>query len=255
MLDLVYRRRVCWSRDVPVRQRQLGVVDPYLHQTAAVEVLHDVCRILAGQGVVHYVCDGTLLGIIRNSGFIPNDNDLDLRVARNALTEGLIATFAKAGYVAFKRCHSEGWLASVGLFRDGIAVDLYGADIQGASERFDIVRMHGYLSYHLPYCGVQRFEFRGCAISVPKNVQAHLKACYGPHWQIPVTQWDHLHSHQALFCATGGLKFLSASARRYLAAQKYVFPERDGGRGAAQSSQLYRMYGRALRMHRDAARG
>lgn len=255
MLDLSYQPQARGQQIVSVPVDALGADDPFLSQTAAMRALHDVTQILAGQGVVHYVCDGSLLGMIRDGGFIPNDNDIDFRVAQSGLTGPLLEALVDAGFFEFKRNYLAGRLISVGLFRDGITVDLYGADFRGDTERFDIVRKRGFLSYRLPFCGVEQIEFRGCGVFVPKNVRAHLHACYGPHWQAPVSDWDHLHSHQALYCATGGLGFLSASARRYVAAQTHVFPERSSVHGLARGTQLFRMYRRAIRMHRQAVHG
>ncbi|MBR9844306.1 MAG: hypothetical protein GYB25_14180 [Rhodobacteraceae bacterium] len=238
-LDLVYRPGTRCYREFYHSEAELALIDPYQNEPAALDVLRDVSQLLSARAILHHVCDGTLLGIVRQDGFIEGDNDIDFRIAREALTPDLEQAFENAGFILFKRSYIENSLASIGVVRDGIAVDLYGTDFTATSETFQCIFKHAYLSYHLPFHGVEQMEFRGMNIWVPKNAVQELVACYGPDWQQPETSWDGLFDHQALVRCTGGVRNLFTAALRFQNAPAHA--RHREGRGSSLRGMLRAM--------------
>lgn len=196
-------------------ETELGLVTPSRNEAAALDALHDITSVLTAHHALHHVCDGTLLGIVREGGFIADDNDIDFRVDRSALTDDLVLALQTAGFTLFKRSSVKGHLASIGLARDGIAVDLYGTDFSAGAAVFHIIYKDGYLTYCVPFHGVEERVFRNLSLSVPKRAEADLIACYGATWQTPISAWDGVFDHRALLCCTGGLKTLFSAAYKF----------------------------------------
>ncbi|WP_299356770.1 LicD family protein [uncultured Shimia sp.] len=220
MIELVYKPRARSLRHYVVSEESLGALDPAQIPETALNVLADVAEILNDFKVLHYVCDGTLLGIVRDDGFIPGDGDIDFRVDRSALTNELIDAFKAEGFFAYKQSVIEGRLTNVGLFRDGLLVDLYVAVFANHSVMFELIFRKNHLSYQQAFDGVEPMQFHGVDVNVPRHASEHLRACFGPDWQQPTKTWDSFFSHKALCRCTGGAKGLLAAGMRFQTARR-----------------------------------
>ena len=210
--------RVC-RRDWLLTDADLGLIFPEQDMARGLAVLRDLSRLLTERGILHHVCDGTLLGIVREDGFVPGDNDIDFRVDRKALTADLEIALEAQGFTIFKRSYVEGRTANIGIARDGIAVDFYGAQFAQGTTRFDLVFKRAFLSYREPFDGVKMLRFHGVPLSVPKEPEAHLRFVYGKEWRQVPENWDDLFSHGALFRCSGGYRYLRTAFMRFEAAR------------------------------------
>ncbi|MCW8843314.1 MAG: hypothetical protein OQK00_07865, partial [Rhodobacteraceae bacterium] len=181
----------------------------------ALGVLRDITALLDARDVTHHVCDGTLLGIVRENGFIAGDGDIDFRVDRNALIPELENVLEEGGFTIFKRSYTEGRVANIGLARGGILVDFYGTEFARGQSTYELIFKHAYLSYRVPFDGRERVDFRGVQLWLPKRAGAELRFCYGPDWHKPAQGWDDLFSHGGVFRCVGKLRYLYAAALRF----------------------------------------
>lgn len=64
----------------------------------AEETLKEACLLLESIDINYFLCDGTILGIVRDNKLIPHDNDIDVAVVGEIELETLKATFLAQGY-------------------------------------------------------------------------------------------------------------------------------------------------------------
>lgn len=225
-LQLVIKHRV------GVRMERLGADErPRFrvlsdHWEAALATLGDLSRTLDKAGVAHFVSDGTLLGLIRDAGFIPGDNDIDVKLPLEALTPDLVATLAGAGFVPFRQIFVQNRLVNVGVSRDSFHIDIAGLYCEDGTAFYDQPMLHstgcfrnGFLTYGFPHTGRERFAMAGVRLWRPSAPERMLGAFYGPGWRVPVTHWDHFFSPPGLVRATGAPEFLRRVAGRWTEAQ------------------------------------
>lgn len=64
----------------------------------AEKTLEEACSLLESLGVNYYLCDGTILGIVRDDRLIPHDNDIDVSVVGDVDVGNLKKAFISKGY-------------------------------------------------------------------------------------------------------------------------------------------------------------
>ena len=83
--QMIYR-----SIAIPIKQRRL--------QKYGIEVLQDITRIFEDNNILYCLDWGTLLGIIRENGFIKHDDDIDITVLdKNITPEQLLKILMEKG--------------------------------------------------------------------------------------------------------------------------------------------------------------
>jgi hypothetical protein len=192
-------------------------VDPALAGETALEALARVDRFLRRARIPGFVSDGTLLGMIRERGFIPGDNDIDFKLPREHLTEGFIAGLAAEGFTPFRRAFVGGALANAAFFFKGLEVDFHGTTRVGDVMRYNLLFWppRGYLTYEFPWSGRQRFRFRGVWLWRPRRPRRFLAAFYGPDWRVPATGWDNFFSPPGLVSVTGHPEIVARAQARW----------------------------------------
>ena len=184
--------------------------DTIMDHRAALMLLVDVTNVLDKYGCTYWLSDGTLLGAIRENGFIAHDYDVDLGVWAEDFDSRVVhELLSKFG------CHilrlqgkpDDGMIITMG--RVGIHLDMffYYPTRQKFSTGASNSATYSCLYFlEKPYntsnkarkyeCitpkvkPLVRREFLGHEFWVPKNAKQHLKAIYGPEWQKPMADWD-----------------------------------------------------------------
>lgn len=196
-------------------------INPSDTPDAARAVLAEVTEMFDRLSIRHHISDGTLLGLIREGGFIAGDNDVDIRIDRAAVNDGLVQTFEDQGFSLLYRDWVDGAEVTLAFYKGGTVVDLLPTDFGNGHSLFHIPRHRKYyLTYRLPFDGVERRDFDGVSVWIPQNPERELEACYGPRWREPVAQWEHFFSHQALIRCTGPFRHLFLCAFNFVECQR-----------------------------------
>jgi len=155
----------------------------------ALEECDDIFHQVTGKRF--FVCYGTLLGLVRDGGFIEHDDDVDVCFLAEA--EGLEAAWQEFRQVV-SALQAEGQRISVvngaqlHWHRAGSVLDVFMAWMEG-SELY-MYNAGGRFPRHQIYPLHQR-EFEGRKVQVPNNPEALLELIYGPSWSVPdpMFQW------------------------------------------------------------------
>lgn len=209
VIDNDVRRESYW----PARGEDLGLVYPGTTPDTARAVLAEMTAVFDSLDVRHFIADGTLLGFIREGGFINGDNDIDVRFDWTTCYDTLISAFEAAGFTLTYRSWTKDRSTNLAVHKNGIMLDMLGTEFGDGFNMFHLTKYaRCYLSYRTPYSGVERRDFDGLSLWVPKDPERELAACYGPNWRKPVEEWRSLFSHQGLYQCTGRIRELIVCA-------------------------------------------
>lgn len=163
--------------------------------------LQDFARIAKKISLDWYAISGTLLGIVREGGWLPHDYDIDLGVDAAGLDfEALQRAFAKVPGFTVKRVDHQlriarsadgsrrvEWLPVMLklIHRTGINVDVFVHHLE------DGICWHGSMIHRWDNTPFEITEYRLGPVSVPgpANADLYLTENYG-EWRVPVTEFS-----------------------------------------------------------------
>lgn len=154
----------------------------------ALEECDDIFHEVTGKRF--FVCYGTLLGLVRDGGFIKHDDDVD--VCFLADENGLEASWQEfRRVVSMLKAKGERISVRGSQFhwhRAGSVLDVFMAWTEGSD--LYMYNAGGKFSRNQIYPLRQR-EFEGRSVLVPNDAEALLELIYGPSWTIPdpMFQW------------------------------------------------------------------
>lgn len=193
-----------WRRAISRVARETLFRD--MDDSAAFELLARTAGVLDELGISWWLTDGTLLGFVRDGGFIGHDIDVDIGLHARDYSPGLERAFERAGLEIYGRYGDaddglEMTLRSRWLYLPGTSIDLFFF-----YEREDFMWHAAYykgmqLRYLYPRFETTSFELRGVQYRVPDPPRRFLEHKYGRHWERPDPGWNNMLSPASLSVA------------------------------------------------------
>jgi hypothetical protein len=160
-----------WAR-IPRKPRPTefpyGVVEPAKNQENANRVLRDYFNIAGKLGIRTCLAYGTCLGLVRDGGYIPGDNDIDVIATIPMVTPDLADALKGNG---FERGMTFTYptTSNTHFHRDEVLLDIFFREPKGFYKEFDKVK---YENKYYP---------------VPHPVGDYLSECY-THWKVKMDE-------------------------------------------------------------------
>ena len=182
------------------RRRRLQKEGP-----SAIKRLHSL---MLRNGVQYYCDYGTLLGFVRDGGFIPHDDDIDISIQPDSIRQSaLLKIFLDSGYGFVHAFDYNGRLMEFTVAdASGITIDVFfptqdeSPDRQGGVQGYQPVwdparkypddKANHVVQYDFAKAvGVRTVSVAGVAAMIPGNAEEVLESEYGP-WRIPDAKFN-----------------------------------------------------------------
>lgn len=153
---------------------------------SAKEVLLEVDELLKKLEIKYFLSCGTALGLYRDGGFIPWDDEIDIDIYSEIFVpriEELKETFINYGYIA--RATSRGPTSKMSVFKKGVKVAM-GAIYDNTKG----YRCDSYQKFPIGfYENAVQFKFEGVDFTLPGPLDEYLTFYYGD-WKTPVKSYN-----------------------------------------------------------------
>lgn len=177
-------------------------------------MLSKISSALKKQGIDYFLDSGTLLGMIREGGFISHDTDMDMGVLyENDFTEQKLDKALTS--IGLKRHHAfyfHDKPAVITYSFDSIAVDFFmyfKTDIPNRWAQYCFERnvwktypsddVFDVYQADCPITGLKTITVNNLELSVPENAEEYLASIYTENWRVPNPNWNYLDSPRAHF--------------------------------------------------------
>ena len=188
----------CWrSYAIPKRQRRLQKFGP-----EALTRLHQLLQ----KHKVPYYCDyGTLIGFVRDGGFIKHDDDIDISIQPGIMKPvEVLRVFMDAGYGFVHGFNYEGRLLEFTVADScGVTIDVFFPakmekegmvhgyqPIWEASRQYPNEKANTVIEYDfVEATGIKTIKVVGTAALIPGNFDEVLTSEYGP-WKVPDSKFN-----------------------------------------------------------------
>lgn len=194
----IFQRPYLWYA-IPMKRRRL--------RRKGVSALRRLHAFLAVNNVEYYCDSGTLLGFVRDDGFIKTDDDIDIAVVENTIEPGdLLRMMIRAGY---KYVHAFDYNGKILEFTvsdpSGITIDVFWQTLQADSSTildawgvywnpeidYPSEVANSVISYpFLKPTGFKLIEVLGVLVRIPENEIEVLDTEY-TGWRIPDPNFKH----------------------------------------------------------------
>ena len=154
----------------------------------AESVLNEGGAILESLGIAYYVCDGTILGIVRDDRLISHDNDIDVAVSTEVNIDRLIEAFENISYTVGRCLYYKGKIQQLIFYsKHNVIFDIC----------FWYPKYDGYYYHYVPevpkgrrqheeyFMQPEFIKFRGRDYPTHPNIKKWLLEHYGEDWQVP----------------------------------------------------------------------
>jgi hypothetical protein len=155
--------------------------------------LIDVKAVMEGAGIPVFLHWGTLLGAVREKGFIPHDNDIDVGFFYSDLDRflALRPTFEARGFEFIAEGidnRKDGYIYKV--IRDGVDIDLFPARKVRLLSRRRGWRLDERTTVPARFLdSLEDLDFLGVPFKVPADPAGLVRNLYGKTWNIPIADY------------------------------------------------------------------
>lgn len=176
-----------------------------LFRMFAKEILIKVNQALSDAKLFFWLDYGTLLGAVREKGFIKHDEDLDFGMFIND-SEKVASILNLAGFKLFSYCRVIGGKGTIQRYiYKGVSFDIYFYE---KDEETKNIYCYSFTKYDgekyikgktskvlvqkltLPYAGFKNIHFMGEIFNIPANSVEYLTTLYGDTYMIPNPNFD-----------------------------------------------------------------
>lgn len=190
--------QVCYrSVAIPMKRRRL--------QRYGADALRNVHAILTESGIDYYADWGTLLGIIREGGFIRHDDDIDLTIVDSKTNpKALLNTLIDKGFKFIHALRNEERILEFSVSWKNLSIDFFFripvnhlgkvgiADVYyDPSVKYENPDQNNYKVWLFEE-GIETkiISFKGAEVRIPYKPEEMLEFEYGPEWQSPISNWS-----------------------------------------------------------------
>lgn len=192
----------------PIKQR-VAIAQRNKFLENGVSVLQKFDRCLTENNIEYTLAFGTLLGAVREKGFIKHDLDIDVCIWGDQYSKNLVSILHAAG---FERIHAfiveDGSIGREETYKcDGVAIDIFYLYEDGGEYPYccDFITMHNCPTFSqsmkkygkvvarkidLPISKQRvRTKFENIELYIPSNADEVLRFRYGEDYMIPNPNW------------------------------------------------------------------
>ncbi len=191
----------CYRRSLDARDKRKRCLRLQKHGREILEIVHNT---LPAASIPFFIDYGTLLGCVREHGFIPHDDDIDfgVPVGMNNCAARILDLLESKGF-EFKRAFElNGKIVEIAFYYKGISVDFFfktmhkgvcktfifstGGANSSLGARISVLETIG-----AKYCEVLpediiQCQFQGLSVNIPKCYEKCLSMAYGDTWRTPL---------------------------------------------------------------------
>lgn len=167
-------------------------------------VLAHLAEVIERHQIPAFAAYGTLLGFVRDHGFVPNDDDIDLGILPGEWTPKRLLKLLleeEAGFSFLFAFSYNGQVTELKLEYGGIPIDFFFYEDDG--EKFFAGSYHYFpdVNYPAPNAnsaqrvveprieGLDKIDVFGLKFPVPANTEYVLEKLYG-NWRVPDSNWN-----------------------------------------------------------------
>ena len=194
-----YVQRLYRLYSIPMKRKRL--------QTHGVDCMRRLHQFLMSNGIEYYCDSGTLLGLVRDHGFIKNDDDIDISIVEGTIRPiHLLKKLLDAGYGFVHAFDYDGQIHEFTVADSShITIDFYFQTLKKGEENildawgvywdpdknYPSERANSVISYpFLKPSGFKLLDVLGIQVRIPSNETEVLESEY-PNWRNPDPNFKH----------------------------------------------------------------
>lgn len=182
---------------VPARRRRLKKRGP--------EVVKDLAEIFKRWNIQAFAAYGTMLGFIRDHGFIPHDDDMDIGVMPGTISPQELMRILLENEMGFRLLFVFKFKEKVTEFKveyKSIPIDFFFYEVQNGEflsplyfyvkgKKYPSINANSMKIVHLPpFSGIKWIDIFDCQFPVLDDSESALEALYGSGWREPDKKWS-----------------------------------------------------------------
>lgn len=159
---------------------------------------------LEKHNIDYFYTYGTMLGLVRDGGFIVHDNDIDIGVRANEQFswENLEKAMTEIGFHKKHAFMFNGKITEQTYIKDNVSVDFFLYEMKDDNTMITYFYFNGagkengqdlwYVGYYeqAPFKGMQKITCHDVEFRIPECPEQYLEEIYGPDWRTPIPNWE-----------------------------------------------------------------